>query len=301
MISLFRSAFRWISDQPYLLLSLTSLFWAGNIVLGRAVAGHVPPVTLSCARWAGAFVLMLPLAWPHLRRDWPKLRSHWKLMLVLSATGFAINNALSYWGLQYTQALNALLMQSSGPLFVALWSLLLFRVRLTVLQTVGIALSLAGVLTIILRGNFATLTQIEFNRGDLMVAGALCAFGMYSALMPKRPATHALSLITVTTAGGALLLLPFAVWEFMHGQRPSADAVTAATFGYVVIFPSLLAYLCFNRGVALIGPNRSAPFLHLMPVFGSVMAIVLLGEKFELFHLAGYLMVVAGVFIAARR
>lgn len=301
MISLFRSAFRWISDQPYLLLSLTSLFWAGNIVLGRAVAGHVPPVTLSCARWAGALVLMLPLAWPHLRRDWPKLRAHWKLMLVLSATGFAINNALSYWGLQYTQALNALLMQSSGPLFVALWSLLLFRARLTVLQTAGIALSLAGVLTIILRGNFATLTQIEFNRGDLMVAGALCAFGMYSALMPKRPTTHALSLIAVTTAGGALMLLPFAVWEFMLGQRPSADAITAATFGYVVIFPSLLAYLCFNRGVALIGPNRSAPFLHLMPMFGSVMAIVLLGETFELFHLAGYLMVVAGVFIAARR
>lgn len=301
MIAPLRQAFHWLANQPYLLLSLTSLFWAGNIVLGRAVAGHIPPVTLSCVRWIGAMLLMLPVAWPHLRRDWRKLRAHWKLMVVLSATGFAINNVLSYWGLQYTQALNALLMQSSGPLFVALWSLLLFGVRLTWMQAIGIGLSLLGVLTIILRGDFAALAQVEFNRGDLMVAGALCAFGMYSALMPKRPATHPLSLIIVTTAGGALLLLPLAIWEFAAGVRPSADWVTITSLAYVVIFPSALAYLCFNRGVALIGPNRSAPFLHLMPVFGSVMAIVLLGEKPELFHLAGYAMVIAGVFIAARR
>ncbi|KPF90223.1 multidrug DMT transporter permease [Rhodopseudomonas sp. AAP120] len=301
MIAPLRQAFHWLANQPYLLLSLTSLFWAGNIVLGRAVAGHIPPVTLSCVRWIGAMLLMLPVAWPHLRRDWRKLRGHWKLMVVLSATGFAINNVLSYWGLQYTQALNALLMQSSGPLFVALWSLLLFGVRLTWMQAIGIGLSLLGVLTIILRGDFAALAQVEFNRGDLMVAGALCAFGMYSALMPKRPATHPLSLIIVTTAGGALLLLPLAIWEFAAGVRPSADWVTITSLAYVVIFPSALAYLCFNRGVALIGPNRSAPFLHLMPVFGSVMAIVLLGEKPELFHLAGYAMVIAGVFIAARR
>lgn len=301
MIAPLRQAFHWLANQPYLLLSLTSLFWAGNIVLGRAVAGHIPPVTLSCVRWIGAMLLMLPVAWPHLRRDWRKLRAHWKLMVVLSATGFAINNVLSYWGLQYTQALNALLMQSSGPLFVALWSLLLFGVRLTWTQAIGIGLSLLGVLTIILRGDFAALAQVEFNRGDLMVAGALCAFGMYSALMPKRPATHPLSLIIVTTAGGALLLLPLAIWEFAAGVRPSADWVTITSLAYVVIFPSALAYLCFNRGVALIGPNRSAPFLHLMPVFGSVMAIVLLGEKPELFHLAGYAMVIAGVFIAARR
>jgi hypothetical protein len=100
---------RWLNNQPYLLLSLTSLFWAGNIVLGRYVAGHVPPMTLSCVRWIGAFFMLLPFAWPHLRRDWPALRARIPLMVMLSATGFAINNALSYWALQYTQALNALL------------------------------------------------------------------------------------------------------------------------------------------------------------------------------------------------
>ena len=114
------------------------MFWAGNIVLARYVAGHVPPMTLSCVRWIGAFFMLLPFAWPYLKRDWPALRAQWPLMLALSATGFAYNNAASYWALQYTQALNALLIQSSGPLFVALWSLLLFGVRLTWAQTAGI-------------------------------------------------------------------------------------------------------------------------------------------------------------------
>src|SRR3979490_1915981 len=188
-----RDPVRWLNNQPYLLLSLTALFWAGNIVLARYVAGHVPPMTLSCVRWIGALLMLLPFAWPHLKRDWPALRARLPLVIALSATGFAYNNALSYWALQYTQALNALLIQSSGPLFVALWSLLLFGVRLTWAQSAGILISMVGVLTILLRGDFAALAGIEFNRGDLMLTGALLAFGLYSALMPRRPVTHQLS------------------------------------------------------------------------------------------------------------
>jgi drug/metabolite transporter (DMT)-like permease len=282
-------------------LSLTSLFWAGNIVLARYVAGHVPPMTLSCIRWVGAFFMLLPFAKPHLRRDWPALRARIPLMVVLSATGFALNNALAYWALQYTTALNALLIQSSGPLFVALWSLTLFGVRLTWAQLAGIAISLAGVLTIILRGDFAALAGIELNRGDVMLTGAMLAFGLYSALMPRRPKTHQLSLIVCTTGCGALLLLPFSIWEYSSGVRLEFDALTVATLLYAMIFPSTLAYLCFNRGITLIGPNRAAPFFHLMPVFGSAMAILLLGEQPRLFHLVGYLLVLAGVVIASRQ
>ena len=296
-----RSTTGWLNQQPYLLLSLTALFWAGNIVLARYVAGHVPPMTLSCVRWIGAFFMLLPFAWPHLARDWPALRARLPLIAVLSATGFAINNALSYWALQYTEALNALLIQSSGPLFVALWSLALFGVRLTWAQLTGIAISLAGVLIIILRGDIAALASIQFNKGDVMFAGALLAFGLYSALMPRRPVTHQLSLIICTTGGGALLLLPFSIWEFANGLTLKPDVTTLVTLAYVVIFPSTLAYLFFNRGIALIGPNRAAPFFHLVPVFGSAMAIVLLGEQPRLFHLFGYLLVLAGVVIAARQ
>jgi drug/metabolite transporter (DMT)-like permease len=292
---------RWLNNQPYLLLSLTSLFWAGNILLGRYVAGHLPPMTLSCVRWIGAFFILLPFAWPHLARDWPVLWARLPLMLGLSATGFAINNALAYWALQYTQALNALLIQSSGPLFVALWSLALFGVRLTWAQFAGIALSLAGVLTIILNGDWTALAHIRFNKGDIMLAGALASFGLYSTLMPRRPVTHQLSLIVFTTGCGALLLLPFSIWEYATGFTLKFDTLTVATVVYVMVFPSALAYLFFNRGIALIGPNRAAPFFHLMPVFGSAMAILLLGEQPQLFHLIGYALVLAGIVIASRQ
>jgi drug/metabolite transporter (DMT)-like permease len=295
------SPLRWLNNQPYLLLSLTSLFWAGNIVLARYVAGHVPPLTLSCIRWIGSFILLWPFARPHFKKDWPALRARWPLLLVLSATGFAANNALSYWGLQYTQALNALLIQSSGPLFVALWSLALFGVRLTAFQLAGILTSLLGVLTILLRGDFSALASIRFNTGDLMVAGALLIFGLYSALMPRRPVTHQLSLIACTIGCGAILLLPFSIWEYASGVTLKLDLLSLATLAYAMIFPSTLAYLFFNRGIALIGPNRAAPFFHLMPVFGSVLAIVLLGEEPRLFHLVGYVLVLGGVIIASRQ
>ena len=291
---------RWLNNQPYLLLSLTSLFWAGNIVLARYVAGHVPPMTLSCVRWIGAFLMLMPFAWPHLKQDWPALRARLPLMVGLSATGFAFNNAISYWALQFTEALNALLIQSSGPLFVALWSLLLFGMRLSLAQFAGIMISLAGVLTILLRGDLAALVNIQFNRGDVMFAGAVLSFGLYSALITRRPRIHPLSLICFTIGCGALLLLPFSVWEFWNGVRLQPDALTLATVVYVMIFPSTLAYLFFNRGIALIGPNRASPFLHLVPVFGSAMAVLLLGEQPRLFHLTGYLLVLAGVVIASR-
>ena len=200
-----------------------------------------------------------------------------------------------------TEALNALLIQSAGPLFVALWSLILFGVRLTGAQLAGITISLAGVLVIILRGDFSALAGISFNRGDLMFASSLVSFGLYSALMPRRPVTHALSLISFTTCCGALMLLPFSVWEFSTGATLKFDPLSMATLAYVVIFPSTLAYMFFNRGLALIGPNRAAPFFHLVPVFGSAMAILLLGEQLRLFHLAGYALVLAGVAIASRR
>lgn len=292
---------RWFNHQPYLLLSLAALFWAGNIVLGRYVASHVPPMTLSCIRWIGACLTLLPFAWPHLKRDWPALRAQLPLMVVLSATGFALNNALSYWGLQFTQALNALLIQSSAPLFVALWALVLFGVRLTWAQIAGIALSLAGVLTIILRGDLAALAAIRLNLGDLMMTGALVSFGLYSALMLRRPVVHQLSLICFTMACGALLLLPPSIWEYTNGITLKFDTLTMITLAYVVTFPSTFAYLFFNRGIEAIGPNRAAPFFHLVPVFGSIMAILLLGEEPRLFHLAGYLMVFAGVVIASRK
>lgn len=290
----------WLMNQPYLLLSLTSLFWAGNTVVGRLAAGHIPPMALSLLRWIGAFLIILPFAWNHLVKDWPLIRKHFGLMLVLSFTGVTAYNTIGYWALQYTEALNALLLQSMAPLFVALFSLLLFGIRLTWMQAFGIIVSLIGVVFILTRGEPMMLRTIEFNKGDIGFLIALLVIGVYSALAAKRPAIHPLSFLTFTCGCGSLFIVPFFVWEIETGRFMIFNMPTLAVLAYVVVFPSTLAYLFFNRGVELIGANRASPFFHLIPVFGSVMAIGFLGERLQIFHLAGYALVLAGVIIAAR-
>lgn len=293
--------FGWISDQPYLLLSLTSLFWAGNAIVGRAVAGQFPPVTLSFLRWAVAFVIVAPFAWRHLIADWKAIRRHLPLMVTVSIIGISTFNTLQYTALQYTTALNVLLLQSTGPLFVALWALIVLRARLTVTQALGIGASMLGVVVIILHGNIAELAAIELNRGDLLFIGALATFGLYTALTQKRPQMHALSFLAFTFGCGALFLIPLQIWELTTRPLPSLDWSNAGALLYVAVFPSILAYLCYNRGVRLIGANRSAPFFHLIPVFGSAMAILFLGERPHLYHAVGYALVLTGVIVAARK
>lgn len=288
-------------NRPYLLLSLTSLFWAGNVVVGRFIAGQIPPVTLSFLRWTGAFLLVLPFAWRQLAKDWPAIRRQLGLMMLVSFTGISSFNTLAYWGLEYTQALNALLLNSTGPLFVALFSLVLFGIRLTWTQVFGITVSMLGVLVILLRGDLETLRAIRFNTGDVLYTVALIVFGLYSALAARRPKIHAMSFLAFTCGCGALFLIPLLIWEIASGRVMTFNHATLPVLIYVMIFPSTLAYLFFNRGVELIGANRSAPFFHLIPVFGSVLAIVFLGERLQMFHLVGYALVLAGVFIAARR
>src|SRR5882757_6072439 len=174
------SPFKWLANQPYLLLCVTALCWAGNAIVGRLAAGHFPPITLSFLRWAFAFLIILPFAWKHLKRDWGTIRARLGIMIFLSVTGIAAFNALQYWALEHTQALNTLLLQSAAPLIVALWSLILLGVRLTLAQAFGVAVSLAGVLVILLRGDLTTLNNIEFNKGDLIFTMALAIFGLYS-------------------------------------------------------------------------------------------------------------------------
>jgi drug/metabolite transporter (DMT)-like permease len=290
----------WLANQPYLLLSITALCWAGNAIVGRLAAGHVPPVTLSFLRWALAFLIILPFAWKHLRRDWGAIRGQLGTMIVLSVTGVAAFNTLQYWALEHTQALNTLLLQSAAPLFVALWSLILLGVRLRLAQAGGIALSLTGVLVILLHGDLTALTTIAFNKGDIIFTVALAIFGLYSVLSLKRPKIHGLSFGGFTFGCGAACLIPLWIWELFARPVMQLDTANLLTLFYVAVFPSTLAYLCFNRGVQLVGANRAAPFFHVVPVFGSAMAMIFLGERPQLFHVMGFALVLTGVFVASR-
>jgi drug/metabolite transporter (DMT)-like permease len=287
-------------NRPYLLLSLVSLFWAGNIVLGRYAAGHVPPVALAFIRWTGAFLILIAFAWPFLKRDWPTIRKHLPVMLILTLAGITIYNSLAYWGLEYTQDINALLITSAHPLLVAAWSFILYRDRLTVWQTIGIVLSLLGVLVILTRGDLSVLREVRFNIGDVIFFSAQIIYSFYATLIKSRPNIHPISFLAFTIGVGALMLSPVYVAEVASGRTFVLDLKAVLILTYITLFPSLLAYLFFNRGIELVGPNRAAPFYHLIPIFGSVLAIVFLGERFELFHGAGYVCVLAGIFIGTR-
>jgi drug/metabolite transporter (DMT)-like permease len=291
----------WIANQPYLLLSITALCWAGNAIVGRLAAGHIPPVTLSFLRWSFAFLIILPFAWKHLVRDWAAIRARLGTMIVLSVTGIGAFNTLQYWALEHTQALNTLLLQSAGPLVVAIWSLILLGVRLTLAQAAGVALSLAGVLVILLHGDLTALASIQFNKGDIIFTVALVIFGLYSVLSLKRPEIHGLSFVGFTFGAGAACLIPLLIWELFSRPVMQLDTTNLLTLFYVAVFPSTVAYMCFNRGVQLIGANRAAPFFHVVPVFGSIMAIVFLGEHPQLFHIIGFALVLTGVFVASRK
>jgi drug/metabolite transporter (DMT)-like permease len=220
---------------------------------------------------------------------------------VLSITGIGAFNTMQYWALEHTSALNTLLLQPAGPLFVATWSLVLLGVRLTLAQAFGVLLSMCGVLAILLHGDLTTLKNVEFNRGDLIFLVALMVFGLYSVLTLKRPAIHSLSFVGFTFGCGAAALIPLFILELASRPLMEFDRANLLTLGYVAVFPSTVAYLCFNRGVQLIGANRAAPFFHLVPVFGSVMAFVFLGERPQVFDLIGFALVLTGVFVASRK
>jgi drug/metabolite transporter (DMT)-like permease len=291
----------WLVNQPYLLLCIAALCWAGNAIVGRLAAGHIPPVTLSFLRWSIAFLIILPFAWKHLVRDWEAIRGRLGLMILISVTGIGAFNTLQYWSLEYTQALNTLLLQSSGPLIVAVWSLALLGVRLSLAQAAGVLVSLTGVLVILLHGDLTTLANIEFNKGDIIFTVAMVIFGLYSVLTLKRPQVHALSFAAFTFGCGAACLVPLLIWELSTRPVMQITPANLLSLFYVAVFPSTLAYLCFNRGVQLIGANRAAPFFHVVPLFGSVMAMAFLGEHPQLFHIIGFALVLSGVYVASRK
>jgi drug/metabolite transporter (DMT)-like permease len=295
------SSGHWIANQPYLLLCIAAACWAGNAIVGRLAAGHIPPVTLSFLRWTFAFLLILPFAWSHLRHDWAAIRSRLGVMIVLSVLGIAAFNTLQYWSLEHTQALNTVLLQSALPLFVATWSLILLGVRLTLTQAFGILVSLTGVLVILLHGDLTALTGIAFNKGDIIFVVAMIFFGLYSVLSLKRPQIHSLSFAGFTFGCGAVCLVPLLIWELIFRPVMQIDAANLLTLFYVAVFPSALAYMCFNRGVQLIGANRAAPVFHVVPVFGTIMALVFLGERPQAFHAIGFALVLTGVFITSRK
>ena len=284
--------------NAYLLLSLASLFWSGNFVVSRALVATTPPIAMAFWRWTIAFLVMAIVAWPHLRKDWPLLKQQWLLVFVLGALGTGAYNALTYIGLQTTTSINGLLMQSVMPMLIFVVAFLIYFEVPTKRQLLGIILSFTGVAFIASHGHLLSLAQLQINPGDLWLLSAVIVYCFYSVLLRKRPKVHPLSFLMASFAAGALVLLPFYLHEHLTQGHFPVNLDTTLGLIYLVIFPSFLSYLCFNRGVELIGAGRAGGFIHLMPVFGSVLAMVFLGERFESYHLWGAVLIAIGLVIA---
>jgi drug/metabolite transporter (DMT)-like permease len=291
-----RGAALW--NSAWLLLVLASLFWAGNIIVGRIILGPVPAIALSFWRWTGAFALALYFAWPHLKDDWRVLLSHWKLMLALAATGIAFFNMAAYVGLAGTTALNVLLLQSCLPLIVTVWAFALFGERPSLRYLGAVVISLAGVAFVAAHGSLDALLVLRFCQADLWILGSAAIYGVYIVLLKRLPTVHPLSFMQVAMGLGVLLVAPFYVWELSSGTRMVVSFHAIAAIIYTAAFPSFISYLFFNRGVQLLGADRAGQSTHLIPIFGSLMAVLCLGESLRFYHLAGVLLIGAGLGLA---
>jgi drug/metabolite transporter (DMT)-like permease len=290
--------------SPYLLLSLAPLLWAGNVVIGRAMRHDIPPVAMSFWRWTIAAVILVPLAWPELRAQWPVIRRHWQVMCAIGLVGVTVFNTLSYIGLQWTTATNAALLNSTIPVMVALASWLLLREPLSKRQALGVGVSLLGVLTILLQGSLARLLSLSFNRGDLVLLLAVALWAIYTLLLRWKP--KALSavgfLAAIVCFGLPPLGLLYAV-ELSTGAGFALTGSTAAALVYYGVFASILAFLCFNHGVAAVGAARGSLFIHLFPVYTVLLSALTLGEFPHAYHVVGITLVLAGIWLttAVRR
>ena len=245
-------------------------------------------------------MLIFYLAWPRLKEDWPIIRRYLPLLLLLALTGVAMFNTLLYSGLQTTVALNGFLIQSTMPILIMLFSFFLFRDKISHLQGVGVALSLIGVMIVIVRGDIEVLRSLSLNRGDVLIFIAAIGYSVYSVMLRQRPTLHPLSFIAFTFVTGTLMLLPLYVWETVTVKALSLNGSTLLTISYVAIFPSIVSYFCYNRGIELIGANRAGLFIHLNPVFGTIMAVLFLGETVFWFHGVGIVMIFVGIILTLR-
>ncbi|WP_193368455.1 DMT family transporter [Pelagibius marinus] len=282
-----------------LLLTISSACWGGNIFIGRAVHAEVPPVGLSFWRWVLALAILLPFAWPRVRRDLPEIRRHWKNLAAFAFFGMAAFHTSLYLSVNYTTATNAALLVAICPVLVPLLSWALYREPITPRILLAIAVSLAGVTVVILRGDLAHLRSLTVNKGDFIMLAAVFFWSMYTVLVKRRPATlHPQSLLAATMALAIAMLLPVYLWEHAFVRPMPLTQDSLLTIVYVVFFASLLAFFCFNRGIEVLGPNKGGLFMHLIPVFAALLAFVFLGERLEGFHAVGIAAIVTGIVLA---
>lgn len=286
--------------NAYLLLILTTLFWAGNASAGKLAVDLVSPFALTFLRWVIACAILLVLARPHLRTDWPVLRERLPVLFALGAIGFTGFNLGIYGAVHYTSAINVTIEQGCMPALIMLINYAVFRQRISALQGLGLLITVVGVLVTATHGAPLQLFAGGLNRGDAIMLLAVLAYAGYTVALRDRPQVHWLSMLLVLAMAALLSSAPFFLWDVLRTGLPQPGAQGWLIIAYIAVFPSILSQLFFIRGVELIGPNRAGLFINLVPVFGAVLAVLVAGEVFRAYHAVGIGLVIGGIAVAER-
>ncbi len=286
--------------NPILLLALTALIWAGHSIVGRLAVGQIGPMTLTCLRWALALLPILMAARPSLRHDWPILRARWPYLLAMGALGYTAFNALFYLAAHRTSALNLSIIQGGVPALVLVGARIVLGIRFTALQAAGAVVTMIGVGTIAAQGDMDKLLALAFNSGDAMMLVAVVFYAGYTVALRERPPVSGLSLLAGMALAAFVTSVPLMVWEIASGGFIRPTPAGLLTLVFVALGPGFASQMFYMRGVELIGPGRAGVFVNLVPVFGAIMAVVLLGEPFEAYHAVALLLVVGGIAIAQK-
>lgn len=288
-------------NSAYLLLTLTSLFWSLNWVIGRAVVGKVPPIALAYGRWLLAVLFMLPFAAPQIRRHWPLIWKHRGIIVLLGMIGTGFHNMISYLALNYTTAMNGVMLNSSIPVMIIVLGALFFRERIAGLQIAGVTISLAGVFTILSKGHPETLATFQFNIGDLIVLASMMLWALYTLALRWKPGgIPPVAFLCVCGIAGVIAMTPLQLWDMSRGSHVEWSWPVAGAFVYLALFPSFVSYIFWTKGVEQVGANVAGLFVHLMPVFGCLLSWLFLDESLYWFHLAGVALILAGIFLSTR-
>ena len=284
-------------------LVCATLFWAGNFIVGKTASiNEIPPISLNFYRWFVAWLILLPFTFRELIKKKNYILNNIGFFIVLGITAVTIFNSALFYSLKFTQVISGVLMISTVPVMIIFISSLLKIEKTNFFQIIGVGFSLTGVLFIITKADIGLLKNLDFNRGDLIMIIAMLSWATYSALLKKKKyELSQISLLQVVISFGVIFLIPLYFIDMNMGNSIKLEKPFFLTLTYVVLFPGLASFFFWIKGVALIGANRSGIFLHLMPIFGAVMAMIIFDEKFMFYHLLGAVFILMGIILSNRK